>query len=129
MCPEAPAPRKWHGRPPSPIPPPPRPLPLLPEGLAPGEDENAPGLFNEALAAFRERRFDQALARFEKLEAAGDGWLLPPEARLNRALCMARMGRGDAARRLLLLTGDSRLQEQVDRATEAVDPPARATRP
>jgi hypothetical protein len=119
----------WHGRPPSPIPPPPKPPPLLPEGLAPGEDDNAPALFHEALAAFRERRFDQALARFETLEAAGDGWLLPPEARLNRALCMARIGRGDAARRLLLLTGDSRLQEQVDRATEAVDPPARTNRP
>jgi tetratricopeptide (TPR) repeat protein len=119
----------WNGRPPAPIPAPPLPRPFLPGGLAPGEDEPAPARFEEAVSAFREGRFADAMARIEKLEAAGDGWLLPPEARLNRALCLARMGRREAARRLLLQTGDSRLQEAVDRAVEAADETPSATRP
>ena len=62
----------------------------------------------------------EALRLFEGLEARGDGWLLPPEARLDRALCLAALGRRDEARRLLLKTGDSRFQEGLDRALEKV---------
>ena len=73
----------------------------------------------------------EALAAFERLEARGDGWLLPPEARLDRALCLAGMGRRDAARRLLLRIGDSRFEDAVDRLLESVaarGPGARAGR-
>ncbi len=34
-------------------------------------------------------RKTEALKLFDALEAKGDGWLLPPEARLDRALCLA----------------------------------------
>ena len=62
------------------------------------------------------------------VEAEGDGYLLPPEARLNRALCLAGLGRREEARKMILKIGDSRLQEQVDRALEAVGTPAKRTR-
>ena len=62
----------------------------------------------------------EALRPFDALEAKGDGWLLPPEARLNRALCLARAGQRDAARRMLLRTGDSRFEDAIDRLLEAV---------
>jgi hypothetical protein len=80
-----------------------------------------------AVEAYRAGRHADALRLFEALEAKGDGWLLPPEARLDRALCLAALGRRDEARRLLLHTGDSRFQEDVDRALERVgSAPARA---
>ncbi len=92
----------------------------LEDGLFPGEDDPAPARFTEAVAAFRARRFAEALRLFELLEAQGDGWLLPAEARVNRALALARLGRRDEARRLLLRTGDSREQGSVDAALELV---------
>ena len=93
---------------------------LLPEGLAPGEDEPVPEEFTRAVAAYRARRFAEALRGFEALAARDDGWLLAPEARLDRALAMAGVGRREEARRMLLRIGDSRFQEAVDRALERV---------
>jgi tetratricopeptide (TPR) repeat protein len=109
----------WNGRPVDrrPAAPPP---PLLPEGLAPGEDEPAPAEFDAAVAAYRAGRPAEALRLFEALERKGDGWLLPPEGRLDRALCLAALGRREEARRSLLRTGDSRFQDDVDRALERV---------
>jgi tetratricopeptide (TPR) repeat protein len=98
---------------------------LLPEGLAPGEDLAAPPEFVAALEAYRSGRYAEALRGFEAVAGRGDGFLLPPEARLNRALCLARLGRREEARRLLLKTGDSRLQDAVDRSLEAVASPGR----
>jgi tetratricopeptide (TPR) repeat protein len=98
---------------------------LLPEGLAPGEDEPAPEQFTRAVAEYRAGRPRQALALFDALAATGDGWLLPPEARLDRALCLAALGRREEARRILLRIGDSRFQDGVDRVLERVgSPPA-----
>ncbi len=79
-----------------------------------------PPEFAAAVAAFRAGRASQAQKLFDALEAKGDGWLLPPEARLNRALCLSRAGQRDAARRILLRTGDSRFEDQVDRLLETV---------
>jgi tetratricopeptide (TPR) repeat protein len=93
---------------------------LLAEGLAPGEDEPAPPEFTRAVEAYRARRFAEALRGFEALAARDDGWLLAPEARLDRALAMAGLGRREEARRMLLRIGDSRFQEAVDRALERV---------
>jgi len=93
---------------------------MLPEGLAPGEDSPFPEAFRDAVRAYREGRPAEALRLFEALEEAGDGWLLPPEARLNRALCLSALGRTRAARRLLLRTGDSRFQGAIDDALETV---------
>jgi hypothetical protein len=112
----------WNGRPVDRRPPPAPPA-LLPELLAPGEDEPAPPEFGAAVEAFRSGRAAEALRIFESLEGKGDGWLLPPEARLDRALCLAALGRREEARRLLLRTGDSRFQEDVDRALEKVGSP------
>lgn len=98
---------------------------LLPEGLASGEDTVAPPEFTAAVEAYRGGRFAEALRSFDAVEAKGDGFLLPPEARLNRALCLAGLGRREEARKMLLKTGDSRLQEDVDRALEAVASPRR----
>ena len=99
---------------------PPSPPALLPEGLAPGEDAPFPPEFDAAVAAFRAGRASEAQRLFDALEAKGDGWLLPPEARLNRALCLARAGQRDAARRILLRTGDSRFEDAIDRLLEKV---------
>jgi tetratricopeptide (TPR) repeat protein len=109
----------WNRRPVdrSPLPKPPG---LLPEGLAPGEDEPAPPEFTAAVAAFRAGRAAEARKTIDALEARGDGWLLPPEARLNRALCLARAGERDAARRILLRTGDSRFEDAIDQLLETV---------
>ncbi len=93
---------------------------LLPGGLAPGEDESLPAEFTAAIAAFRAGRAAEAQKLFDAIEARGDGWLLPPEARLNRALCLARGGQRDAARRILLRTGDSRFEDAIDRLLETV---------
>ena len=97
---------------------------LLPEGLAPGEDEPAPAEFTQAIAAYRAKRFAEALRGFEALAARDDGWLLAPEARLDRALALAGLGRREEARRMLLRIGDSRFQEAVDRALERVGSPS-----
>ncbi len=93
---------------------------LLPDGIAPGEDEPFPPEFDTFVAAFRAGERPRALEVLQALEAKGDGWLLSPEARLDRALCLATMGRRDEARRLLLRTGDSRFEEGVDRLLETV---------
>jgi tetratricopeptide (TPR) repeat protein len=112
----------WNHRAVDRTPPPPQPT-LLVEGLAPGEDSPLPGEFAKAVENFRAGRVREALTLFEALEARGDGWLLPPEARLDRALCLSKLGQKDAARRLLLKTGDSRFQEAVDRDLELVGTP------
>ncbi len=109
----------WNRRPVDRTPLPPQPA-LLPEGLAPGEDEPLPAEFTAAVAAFRAGRPAEAQKLFDAIEARGDGWLLPPEARLNRALCLARAGQRDSARRILLRTGDSRFEEAIDRLLESV---------
>ncbi len=93
---------------------------MLPEGFAPGEDDPAPAEFANALAAYREGRAAEAQRLVDGLAARGDGWLLPPEARLDRAVCLAKAGQGEAARRLLLRIGDSRFQDDVDRTLESV---------
>jgi tetratricopeptide (TPR) repeat protein len=109
----------WNRRPVdrSPLAPPPA---LLPDGLAPGEDEPVPPEFTAAVEAYRSGHAAEAQKAFDALEARGDGWLLPPEARLDRALCLARAGQRDAARRILLRTGDSRFESDIDRLLEAV---------
>ena len=109
----------WNRRPVdrSPLPSPPG---LLAEGIAPGEDEPAPPEFAAAVAAYRGGRAKEALAAFDALEAKGDGWLLPPEARLDRAVCLALAGQRDEARRILLRTGDSRFEGEIDRLLEKV---------
>ena len=93
---------------------------LLPEGLAPGEDDPPPAEFTQAVEAYRAKRYADALRGFEALAARDDGWLLGPEARLDRALALAGLGRREEARRALLRIGDSRFQEGVDRALERV---------
>jgi tetratricopeptide (TPR) repeat protein len=93
---------------------------LLPEGLAPGEDEPMSGDLLAAIAAYRAGKPAEALRLFDAVEATGDGQLLPPEARLNRGLCLAAGGQRETARLLLLHTGDSRFQDAVDRALEKV---------
>jgi hypothetical protein len=103
--------------------PPPSPPAALPERLAFGEDEPAPGTFVAAVDAYRAKRPLEALRFFEALAAKQDGWLLPPEARLNRALCLAALGRLDEARRMLLRIGDARSPDAVDRALESLSPP------
>jgi tetratricopeptide (TPR) repeat protein len=109
----------WNGRPVdrAPLPPPPG---LLAEGLAPGEDEPFPPEFTAAVEAYRAGRHQAALDAIEALAARGDGWMLPPEARLNRALFLAGLGRRDEARRVLLRTGDSRFEDAIDKLLEAV---------
>jgi tetratricopeptide (TPR) repeat protein len=112
---------RWNRRPVdrSPLPPPPG---LLEDGLAPGEDEPFPAEFTAAVEAYRAGRFAEARQAFDALEAKGDGWLLPPEARLNRALCLAGMGKHSEARRILLRTGDSRFEDAIDETLERVAP-------
>lgn len=116
---ETPPRAEWNRRP-AERPAPAKPPGLLEGGLAPGEDLPAPPEFEQAVAAYRAGRAGEALRLFEALEAKGDGWLLPPEARLDRGLCLAALGRREEARQLLLRTGDSRFQEEVDVALERV---------
>jgi hypothetical protein len=92
---------------------------LLPEGLAPGEDQPAPAAFAAAVDALRAGRGLEAIRFLDSLAADQGGWLLPPEARFNRALALRAAGEREAARRILLRIGDSRFQEAVDRALEA----------
>ena len=112
----------WDRRPVDrrPLPPPPG---LLKDGLAPGEDEPFPPEFAAAVEAYRAGRYREALLGFDALEARGDGWLLPPEARLDRALCLAGLGKRSEARRILLRTGDSRFEDAIDETLERVAPP------
>jgi tetratricopeptide (TPR) repeat protein len=116
---EQPPRAQWNHRPPDRSPLPEQPA-LLAEGIAPGEEQPFPPEFEAAVSAFRAGRAAEALKLFDALEAKGDGWLLPPEARLDRALCLAAGGQRDAARRLLLRTGDSRFEDAVDRLLEKV---------
>jgi tetratricopeptide (TPR) repeat protein len=115
---------KWSGRPVARGPEPPPPA-LTPEGLAPGEDLPLPGAFVAGADAYKAGQGLEALRFFDALENKGDGWLLPPEARFDRALGLAAIGQRDAARKLLLRIGDSRFQEDVDRALERVGSPKR----
>jgi tetratricopeptide (TPR) repeat protein len=119
------APRpSWNRRPVDRSPLPPQPG-LLAEGLAPGEDAPFPPEFDAAVAAYKAGRASEAQKLIDALEAKGDGWLLPAEARLDRALCLARAGQRDAARRILLRTGDSRFEDKVDQLLEAVAAPSK----
>jgi hypothetical protein len=88
------------------------------DGLLPGDDEPAPPEFAAANEAFHGGRFREALTLVEGL-GARNGWLLSPEARLDRALCLARLGDAATARRMLRGIGDSRFQDRVDRALES----------
>jgi len=93
---------------------------LLPEGFAAGEEGAPPPEFERALAAYRGGRFAEALRLFEALGAAEDGWLLPPEARLNRAIVLAALGRREEARGIVLRIGDARLEDAADRALDRI---------
>lgn len=95
----------------------PRPQPA-PGGLLPGEEEPAPPEWGALVAAFEAGRHREALRALEALEALPDAWLLRPEARANRARILAAWGRGEESRRLLLRTGDSRFQAQIDALLE-----------
>jgi hypothetical protein len=110
---------KWNGRPVDRGPEPAAPA-LTAEGLAPGEDLPLPGAFAAAADAYKAGQGLPALRFFDALENKGDGWLLPPEARYDRALCLAAIGQRETARKLLLRIGDSRFQDAVDRALERV---------
>jgi hypothetical protein len=110
---------KWNNLPVDRTPEPPPP-PLTAEGLAPGEDLPLPGPFVAAADAYKAGQALPALRFLEALENKGDGWLLPPEARFDRALCLAAIGQREAARKLLLRIGDSRFQDDVDRELERV---------
>jgi hypothetical protein len=112
---------------PEPTPSPPA-RPALPDHLAYGEDDPPPAPFVAALDAYRAGRPLEALRFFDALAGKQDGWLLPPEARLNRAVCLGALGRTGEARRLLLRIGDARAQEGVDRALESLSP-GRGARP
>ena len=100
--------------------PPALPAGLLPEGFAAGEDGPAPPEFERALAAYRGGKLAEALRLFEAVGAADDGWLLPPEARLNRAIVLAALGRREEARRIVLRIGDARLEDAADRALDRI---------
>jgi tetratricopeptide (TPR) repeat protein len=112
----------WSRRPVERKPPAP-PAGLLPEGFAAGDDAPPPPEFERALAAYRAGRFAEALTLFEALGAAEGGWLLPPEARLNRAIVLAALGRREEARRIVLRIGDARLEDAADRALDRIGAP------
>jgi tetratricopeptide (TPR) repeat protein len=117
---DEPRPRKaWNGRPADRGYVAPAAPAFLDEGLAPAEEGAASAAFTAGLAAFRAGRFQEALRSFDA--AAAEGALLPPEARLDRAVCIARMGRKDEARRILLRIGDSRFQDDIDRIMEGLN--------
>lgn len=112
----------WNSRPAdrSPVAPPPG---LRPDGFAPGEDDPPPGAFTAAADAYAAGKYLEALRFVQALGAKDDGWLLSPEERYDRALCLAGLGRREEARKLMLGIGDSRFQEEVDRALERVAGP------
>ncbi len=91
----------------------PRPT-YTPGGLAPGEDWPPPDDFLAAQEAAARGRFDEAQRLLDRIAARDDGWLLPPEVVLNRAILLAAGGRGAEARALLLGLGDSRFQDEID---------------
>jgi tetratricopeptide (TPR) repeat protein len=93
---------------------------LLPEGFATGDDGPPPPEFERALAAYRAGRFAEALRLFDAVAAADDAWLLPPEARLNRAIVLAALGRREEARRIVLSLGDARLEDAADQALDRI---------
>jgi hypothetical protein len=90
---------------------------LSPEGFATGDDGTAPPEFERAVTAFRAGRFAEARRLFDGMGAEG-GWLLPPEARLNRAIVLAALGRREEARRIVLQIGDARLEDAADQALD-----------
>jgi hypothetical protein len=113
-------PRKaWNGRPPPAVAEP-ETSGLLAEGLAPGEDPPPSAPFTAGVDAFRARQYLEALRFFEAAEKKGDGYLLAPEARFNRALCLGRLGRTGEARRTMLAIADSRFQDEIDTALEGL---------
>lgn len=114
----------WNGRPALRRDPDPGYVPQVGE-LVRGEDEPVPREFTAADAAYREGKHREALIQLERLEERTDGWLLPPEARLNRALCLIGLGRRDEARKILLRIGDSRYQDHVDRVLESDGAPGK----
>jgi hypothetical protein len=93
---------------------------LPPDALAPGEDEPAPASFTAAVDAYQAGKALEAIRFLDALGADPGGWLLPPEARLDRALALAKLGDRAAARRILLRIGDSRFQADVDRVLESL---------
>jgi hypothetical protein len=109
----------WNARPVdrTPVAPPPG---MLPEGLAPGEDLPMPGAFTAAADAYRAKKYLEALRFVQALAAKDEGWLLSPEERYDRALFLSGLGQREQARKLLLGIGDSRFQDEVDRALERV---------
>ena len=90
------------------------------DALAPGEDQPAPASFTAASDAYRTGHALDAIRFLGGLGEDPGGWLLPPEARLDRALALAKLGDRAAARRILLRIGDSRFQEDVDRVLESL---------
>ena len=112
----------WNRRPVPLRPSPPPPPALLPDGFVPPDDVPAPAEFDRAVEAFRAGRHAEALRLFESLEAAGDGRLLPPEARINRAIVLGAMGRREEARRMVLRIGDARIADAPDRVLEKIAP-------
>ncbi len=93
---------------------------LLPNGLAPAENGAPADEVTAASQAFDAKQPAEALRLFTAIAARWDGTLLLPEADYNRALCLAALGRREEARKLLLGIGDSRFQEDVDRALERI---------
>jgi len=87
-------------------------------GLAPGEDAPFPAEFERATEALAHGETEVALRWIDVLAARRDGWLLPPEARLDRALILLGAGRRNEARSILRGIGDSRFQERVDALLE-----------
>jgi tetratricopeptide (TPR) repeat protein len=107
----------WSKRPVDRTPPPPA-RALLPEGFAAGDDGAEPPEFARAVEAYRGGRFAEALRLFDALGTGEDAWLLPPEARLDRAIVLAALGRREEARRIVLRIGDARIEDAGDRVLE-----------
>ena len=111
----------WNRRAPTaPRPVPPAPPGLRPEGFAPPDDVPAPPEFDRLVEAYTAGRHAEALKLLEALEA--DGRLLPPEARLDRAIVLAAMGRREEARRIVLRIGDARIADAPDRLLDRIAP-------
>ena len=89
-------------------------------GLAPGDDNTPPEEFARARQSFESGRHQNALSLLDVMSKDEEAWLLPPEERLNRALCLAGLGRRREARGILLAIGDSRFQDEIDQLLESV---------